>query len=579
MNPGSLWRDFLNRREPGARWMLLLLILAAAWEFGSLLFLPAGTAGPLHYIVPGLTLTALLTCRWWSLPSTPAFPGPRWEIPPTAQRWVWVMAAAVCVLSIWPRTETMKHGFTVDELEQLESSFRSAGNKDIVAQQGASGHRLRDDEIAARFAANILHQHPYAEDPPRERMARVLPWGAGILTAGMVALLAAALGSPRAGLAAGLIFALHPLAVQWSARVADASHRMLIMGVILFCVIQALHTNRWRWWLALCAAQALYLPGSFHGILELPALLVVVTLVVGTSPLPSRLKASHCLRLMTTLALAGAVLMIPGGPVLKDHGPTIGYADQWAKLLSGVPFAGDADNPSRGASLMDMAREFKWRWPVLLIILPLTVATGFVFMIRQDWRTRIVAGVFLSGLLLFAAGYSGSAVLLLPVVIVWAGVGLMKMFPGQTRFNHAPLFLAVLYVMATGPALQRTIAVPRQPLKETLAATRAKDSTTAAFGSAFTPLLTRSTGLRSVTNATDLTALVDVAYEKVLPLFVIHSIADRTNPGYAPILADLESSGRFVLAGEFAAFDPRETIRLYRYQPREQIITVKPERK
>ena len=75
--------------------------------------------------------------------------------------------------------------------------------------------------------------------------------------------------------------------------------------------------------------------------------------------------------------------------------------------------------------------------------------------------------------------------------------------------------------------------------------------------------------------------LVDTAYDNDAPLFVFHTLAARTLTPEHPILRELESGDRFVLTREFPAFDPRDTIRLYRYQPREQIINlqVKPEKK
>jgi hypothetical protein len=574
MSFAARWRDFINRREPGARWMLALLALAGVLEALHIAWLLFGheyrdpVAG--HYIVFALTLIVLATSCWWSLPATAAFPDAKWQVSPAARRWVGIMAAAVTVLAVWPRAESMKHGFTSGELDQLSSSYAS-----VRSGLEIEPCYLLTDQMAAHFAVEVLQQHYHDGSRPGERTARALPWTAGVLTVGLLVMLGAALGSPRAGLAAGLVLAMHPLGVQWSAEVSDHALRLLTMGVILLCILQALHTNRWRWWLALSGAQGLYLPGSSSGIVELALLLLVVMMVVRTSPAPLRVQVSHGLRLLAARALAGGVQIIPLGLVLRPFGDEPALSDSWARLLSGVPFAVNPDFPIPGASLSGMAQATAWRWPLLMILLPLAVATGLYFMLRQDWRTRIAAGAFVTAGLLFAAGTSGSAVLLLPVVMVWSGAGLMRMVPSQPRLVYAPVFIAVCYVMATAPALQRTMSVPRQPLREVLAAARSRGAATvAAFGDAFHPLLRHAEGVRELKTSGELFSLVESASKEGQPLFVFHSLADRRPSAWQPLASELEFGGNFVLVGEYAALSPDDAIRLYHLQPREQIINL-----
>jgi len=579
MSAASRWRDFLNRREPGARGMLLALVLAAVLEALRIgwLLLEHENQDPVpgDYIVFVVAVIALATSRWWSLPATAAFPDVKWELSPAARRWVGLMAAAVTVLAMWPRAEAMKQGFTADEIGQLSSSYSSVRSGD----EFGPGHLLTD-QMAAHFAVEVLGQHYHGDSRPRERTARVLPWAAGVLAVGMLVLLGAALGSPRSGMAAGLVLAMHPLAVQWSAEVSDQALRLAVMSVILLCILQALHTNRWRWWLALSGAQGIYLLGSRGGLMELPLILLAVVTVVGTSRAPGRVRVSHGLRLLAALALAGVVQIIPLGLVLRPFGDDPGLSDIWSRLLSGVPYAGNPAFPGPGASLSGMAQATVWRWPVLMVMLPLAVVAGLYFMLRQDWRTRIAAGAFIAGGLLFAAGIEGSAVLLLPLVMVWSGAGLMRLIPSQPRLVYGPLFIAVCYVMATAPALQRTMSVPRQPLREALAAARGRDAATiAGFGDAFHPLLKSTEGLIELKTPGELSALADAAFERKQPLYVFHSLADLPIVAWQPLVNELEFSGNFVLVHEFAAFTPEDAIRLYRYQPREQIINlqVKPD--
>ena len=570
----SAWRDFLNRREPGARWMLVLLVLVFAGELG-LLFTgtsPAYICGPLV-----ITLAAIFTARWWSLPTAPAFSDPRWEIPASVRRWVWLMTAAVAMLAMWPRTERLKHGLSDAEMQSREIAYcyqrehPAPLGDDKIEPSGA--RRLVTGHVAAQFAEQVLKQEWRAEVPPDVRTIRTLPWSAGILTAGLIVLLAAALGSPRAGLAAGLIAAMHPQCVQLSSELTDAPLQMLALAAALLCVLQALRTNRWHWWAGLGAAQALYLLGNPHGWLDLVPLQAAALAAAYTAPVAVRDRVSHALRLLVAAALSGLALCIPGNEVAAVSSG----GEWWGRLLYGVQMFTDYDATARGASFVAMTREAMWRSPVL-VLLPALLLAGLFFMQRHDWRTRLAGGVFLlSTLLIPATGHLAPALLLLPIVLAWAGVGLMRRFPGQTRFVHAPLFIAVLYVLTTSPALQRTVNIPAQPLREVLAATASQPgAVVAAFGRA-----AHHAGVRSLTSSEDLAALVESAFDKDTPLLVLLTLADSTSPGLQSIARELASGGRFVLVQEFPAFAPADSIRLYRYQAREQIINLqlKPEKK
>ena len=587
-SPRSPWRDFLNRREPGARWMLALLVLVAAAE---IIWLFCYEGDKTYPMVPAnrrpliialiLTLAALMTCRWWSLPSAPAFPDPRYEVPAAARRWVWLMAGVVALLAMWPRSVRLQHSLSATELATLDNaclfSHAPAPAEDAAWAAPGGSRRLVMDHVAAQFAGNHLGQNPRLNAALEPRIARALPWAAGILSTGIVVLLASALGSPRAGLAAGLIMAMHPQQVQWSSEISDAALNQLCFGTVLLCLLHAMRTNAWRWWLALSAAEAALCFGHPGNFMALLALHVLAAAVLWTSAASRRDKTSHALRLLVVAALAVTTLLFPNS-ILTSFTPPPPPADLWANTLSGIPFSIGDDNTVSGASLLSLSSAFPWRWPMLFVLLPLVIIAGLWFLLRQDWRTRFAGIVFL----VCIPGGTAPGLLLLPIVMVWAGVGLLRLFPRQPRLLHAPLFIAGFYVMATAPALQRTISIPRQPLREVLAAARtAGASTITSFSNNRSYILQLVHGVRELKRLEELNVLVDTAYDNDAPLFVFHTLAARTLIPEHPILRELESSDRFVLTREFPAFDPRDTIRLYRYQPREQIINlqVKPEKK
>ncbi len=582
-SPRAPWRDFLNRREPGARGMLAFLVLLLTAEIVMLFCYNVDQpipAAPGRFIPLLLTLAAIATCRWWSLPCAPAFADPRYEVPPSARRWVWLMAGAVAILSMWPRSARLDHSLSTNEVERLDTA--RANSRQHHHEQYPHGSRLLViDRVAAQVAAQTLISVPQPPEPTNPRTARAVPWTAGVLGAGLVVLLAAALGSLRAGLAAGLIAAMHPQFVQWSSEVTDASLGQFFFGAALLCLLQAMRTNAWRWWSALAAAQvALCFGHPMAAIFTVPVLNIIAALVIRRSTISPKEKTSHALRLFVVTACAASTMAIPSSYITTfQTSPAI--ADQWANFLSGVPFTTGGD--VTGSSLLAMTHETVWRWPVLFILLPLVILAGFWFLLRHDWRTRLVAGAFIISLPGFSLfDRTAPTPVLLPVVLVWAGVGLSRLFPRQRRLLHAPVFIAVLYVIGTAPALQRTISIPRQPLREVLTATYTKPSATvAAFGFGPHYQLKRDSGVHNLEKPSELDALIDAAFDKSLPLFVFHALADGTDARFTPLAHKLQTSGQFSLIKEFAAFDPRENIRLYKYQPREQIIrlNVTPEKK
>jgi hypothetical protein len=175
---------------------------------------------------------------------------------------------------------------------------------------------------------------------------------------------------------------------------------------------------------------------------------------------------------------------------------------------------------------------------------------------------------------------------LLALCLAWAGDGLIRLFPRQRRVQHAPLFAAMIYVVATMPALQRLISVPLQPLRSVLASIDSMikgspEAMTATYGRAAFDA-EKYDGLVIVVDLPQkLNALIDTAHERGVPLFVYHTVADGASPEWRTLTRQLETGGQFRLIREFPALDPGNNYRLYQYEPREQIIRlkVKPEEK
>jgi hypothetical protein len=228
--------------------------------------------------------------------------------------------------------------------------------------------------------------------------------------------------------------------------------------------------------------------------------------------------------------------------------------------------------------------EAMWRGLSVSWVLPVCAIAGLLFMVLQDWRTRLVSVSLGLGIVASVKPVAMMfAVLLLPLALSWAGAGLANFFPRQRRLLHAAVFIAVIYVLTILPALHAVMALPCQPLREVataaLQATPDSRTITATFPSTGDARL-YDREVHIIESITELNGLIDVAYEEDRPFFVYHRLGERYPADWEEIREELEKSGRFQLLQEFAGIEAQEGCRLYRYQPKEKIIhlNLKPEK-
>lgn len=578
MSALSRWQDFRNRREPGALWMLGLLALLG------MLLLPDGitclltmSGSKYAWAALGLvfTLSALFSQERWSLPTAAAYPEPRWAIPTAARRWVLLMAAASVVLALWPRTARLDRDITESELSLLPGTQSEKSSKLWLLDLTGARKEIQTDEreiwseLESRAAWKLSGLPP--ETPPSASTLRTPPWISGLLTVALVTLLAAAMGSPRAGLAAGLILAMHPLHVRWSTEVGGLSTMLLAFVGALLCLLQVLHTNRWRWWGAFLAVQVVALlchPAAWIGLL---CMNLVASVVMKRSPASPRDCTAHIGRLYATQVFLMVLMLILPSTVWPADG-----GDFWPRLLADGPLPGEMDSD--------------WRGVVGWLVLPLLALTGVFALLRQDWRTRLVAGTLLlsaalAALLCGSATALPFALLLLPLALSWSGMWFARFFKTVPQLAQAPLAAAIIYVMATSPALRRRLGEVRAPLREFAALAQADGSpartVTAMVGYESRIARHADPGVVLIQNRRTLQKLVDAAYVKEHTLYVFHSMAPATLRDWPLTMKELLNRGRFPLVREFQGAEPETSWRLYRYQPTEQIIhlEVKPEKK
>ncbi len=626
------WQKFRDSRDPASLRILLGLFFVATalgiyliagprpWEDSIVKRLAAGKELKLdHYIQIGLwwgaalglvaALVGLGLVKWWSRPHTAVYPQ---LAPPssTAVRWTWLFAIAATLLAVWPRYPRLDHSLWNDELMHLRYyvlgdhvphpdgslhldsvSFQES----VFYNRKGNNHHWSAQEVRA---GHLLSGHQWkAGEGFSERSLRSAPFLSGLLTVGILVLLGAAMGSPRAGLAAGMILALHPWHVRWSVEIRGYSTMLLAIAAALLCLIRALETNRWRWWLGFSAAQAVFLLCFAGSVYVAAAQHLIAMFCILASGAAWTIRASS----LSRLVLAGILALIPTALILGPSVPQIAaylkethsYAelnvawlnDLWAHLTTGLRRTGDAPGLSAGVGLNNLIDAAPWRGWMILGVLPVLTLLGLFFLLRQDWRTRLVAGsLLLAGILAlahnalaknaFVTWYLIYLVLLFALALAWAGHGLHTRFPKLPA--AAPLFLAVFFSLTTRPALHKITTVPRQPVREVVAAMR---GTAPALGPAEASILTASYGdgarqmlpydprLQILKSTADLEALVHLAITTGQPLFFcFRDRADMATEAPA-LLAAITDDPRWQRLPDIQGMEAMWSYELYRFAP------------
>ncbi len=542
------------------------------WEDSIVKRLASGRSLKLeHYIQIGVwwgaaagflaSLVGLATVKWWSLPQAAVYPDLQ---PPsrTVVRWTWFFAIAATLLAAWPRYARMDHSLWNDEEYHLRSyvlgefkptedgslTFEAVTWPEAIFLNEKGNHHIWAS-IENRLG-HFLSGHPPGDYTFSEAGLRLVPFVSGILTVGTLVLLGAALGSPRAGLAAGLILALHPWHVRWSVEIRGYSTMLFAITAGLLCLVRALQTNRWRWWFGFAAAQALFLLCFAGSVYVIAAQNGVALLVIWRSGAPGTVRLAGAARLIT----AGIFSFIPTALILGPHVPQLAaylksaneyapigvdwFTDLWAHLVTGLRPSGDLPGTSLGIALSDLSAAAPWKGWIVFGLIPLLTLGGLGALLRQDWRTRLVAGTLLlaAGLAIVHNALSGAPFLtwyllyLLPLFafsLVWAARGLMALHP--RALTSLPLIFAVLFSLFTASALGKIMHIPRQPIRGVVAAMRGSAPAlakvdpkilTASFGDGARQMLSYDPRLRLLKSPADLEALIQLAITSQQPLFL-----------------------------------------------------------
>jgi len=557
------------------------------------------------------TLVALATVKWWSRPQSATHPD---LSPPGPEvvRWTLVFALTTMVLGAWPRMARLDHSLWNDEEYHLRTyvwgayhpsadgslKFDAVSWRDAIFLNQKGNHPIWAS-VESRLG-HALSGHNWDQNSSfSETGLRILPFISGILTIGILVLLTAALGGPRLGLTAGLILALHPWHVRWSVEIRGYSTMLMGITAGLYCLLRALQTNRWRWWLGFAATQPLVLLSFAGSVYVIAAQNLAALAVIIINRNPSSVKLGSCSRLIT----AGILSFIPTALIMGPHVPQIAaylkeaheyapigkgwFIDLWAHLISGIRPSGDPAGTSLGIALSDITDAAPWKSWIYFGFLPLLTAGGVIALLLQDWRTRFIVGTLLlsGGLAVLHNSLSGSPFLtwyvlyLLPAYIlalVWSVKVVVKLNPRVLA--SLPLFLVVAYSLLTGPALKLIMSVPRQPTREAVADMRGISPAlttadphplTASFGDGARQMLSYDPRLQILKTSQELSALINRAVSENCPLFLCLR-GPATIASEAPeLLQAVISDPRWQKLPSVSGMEAKLSYDLYRFAPSE----------
>ena len=241
----------------------LLLVIRKPWQWG--------TSGEMRIIdhvriwswwaaaANAMLLAGLAaSARWWAHTGPAPLPVlPRSRFP----RWFWPLCLAATLLCAVFGARRLGQSFWDDEVYAMRRAIH--------------GQWKRSTDGAARFRPVKWHETFWFFEKPqhvlhsvvsrlvldgwrsaarprglqfREDIVRIPSFLAGVLSVPALALLLWRLGFPSAGVIAAFLLALHPWNIRYSTELRAYSMMLLVLPSCLACLVEAIHSGRWRWW-------------------------------------------------------------------------------------------------------------------------------------------------------------------------------------------------------------------------------------------------------------------------------------------------------------------------------------------
>src|SRR3989442_1821779 len=243
------------------------------------------------------------------------------------------------------------------------------GGYAYVAREWARGAVLYKDVWIDRPQGLILLYRTLVDISATPAMIRIGAVLAGAMLTVLLAAVAWKLASPRAGVAAAVMYAVVGVGphIEGSTMNGELAAAVPVTGAILAAVVWR-RTDRWPWLVgagALGAAGVLMKQSGFDGLVAVSAF----ALVAGTGAL-ARVK-------QLALVVAGAALPLGAAAI---HGLSVGWSTYWTDV---VAYRASQDLHGKGPSRWELFSMSVNHWRPDLLALAIVAALGLVVCLRR----------------------------------------------------------------------------------------------------------------------------------------------------------------------------------------------------
>ena len=560
------------------------------------------------FLLAGLAFTA----GWWLRPGPP--PETAWLPQIPTPRWFWpLILAAMALTAIWG-AQRISQSLWDDEETSLRrvilGEYRPDKNggvklREVKWETALWNYKLpTNHHLQTLLSKASLSTWRTVTRPAglqfTEAAVRFPAFVAGVLSLGALALLVKRLGFARAAVVAAFLLALHPWHVRYAVEARGYIFTLLFGPLMLFSLLQAVETGRWRWWAAFGAAGFLTLyayPGCLY-------LVVIANLAaawaIGARNGLSPASLTQLFRFLVVNIVAGMVylqLMLPCIPQLIEYfrsARALGVlSERWHRnfgshFLSGIPW-NNSDNPTGGYPELQWTAQahpvlFSTLVGLTLLLLVIGIARLLISRPRSAYWL-ILSVLLLPGALVYSVSrskghylYEWYVLFALPGLAALVALGLDGIARRAARFHGlaAPVVLVLgvgTFALATQSPRSRLVAGSLQPMRESVLLTR---PTLAPFAPGQEDILTAGLnafpvvydinviGLDSAQNLIDLARQADATGQ---PLFVNYGNQIAAIVDAPELTALVEDDRYFEKTATLRGFDPSLTRFVRRYRP------------
>ncbi len=594
--------------------IIVLLVAKKPWDIGE----PTKIK---HYVAMGewwagavnvgVLLVLAATARWWFL-RLPA-PAASWLPVRSTPRWFWPLVLVAMAITAVCGLQRISQSVWDDEANSLrrvilgEYRLNNAGKpvlKKADWEDAFWNYRLPTNHhlqtIISKASLSVWSAVVKPQGLPFTEP--VLRWPlliAAIASIATLALLLRRLGFARAAVVAAFLLALHPWHIRYAIELRGYIFTLLFGPHMVLCLLNAISSGRWRWWLGFATSQGLLLyayPGTLY--------MLVAANFCGLVALWFRHPASdrllHLPRLLVASALSGMVwlqLMAPNIPQLAEYLKTdraLGsLTPRWhmnmaAHLVSGIPW-NNSDNPASGSpELLWLTGNLPWFTMTLFVLAALLLAVGALRLAAErpaGWLvavTLLLPALAVYGMARLNHNYLYEWYLIFALPGLCACVALAVDWPLQhlprttwSRFA-TPLLLAAgiaIFAVFTHPARHWLLTHSLQSVRESVLTVRpsldANDPRQA-------DIMTVSLGVNvksydphilSAQDVDTMTRLARAADEAKKPLFLITGNDLAVAVDYPELRKFIHDARYFELVVRLPGYDPTLTQSVWKYRP------------